>query len=676
MVPVMRTNAGSGAPPRALRGGSVRRLFGLYAVVSLVPVVLLTAVLLVVVRREGDARGLAEARTKAALLGRTVVAPILPGADLSAGVSPEIRAALNRSVHLAVQNGDVLRLRIRDLSGRVVFADDNSTGEADDDEALDAARGQTVSKLTHLNDDSDTEGPSGPRAVEIYEPLAAATSGRRIGVLELYLPYRPIAQEIGAERHSIELALAAGLGLLWIALLGVSASVTRRLRRQVAITAFLATHDPLTELPNRVQFAHLVDAALAGGGEPSCAVAVIDLDRFKQINDVLGPANGDRLLVQLAARLRGQLEPGDALARLGGDEFGVIISRPRDESDAVERLTQLRRVISRPLEVNGVPLVMEASIGVALAPDDGATSEGLLQRADLAMYVAKHQHLGVVRYCPEHDSFDASALALVAELRDAIDRDELVLHFQAKGDLRAGGITELEALVRWQHPRHGLLYPDAFVPLAEQTELIDDLTRWVVRTATQALPELDPTGRLSVAVNVSARSIVGAEFADDLLAALAGTGTDPGRVVVEITETALMVDPAAAARTLARLHASGVRISIDDFGAGQTSLGYLATLPISELKIDKTFVMPMLAEPRKAAIVRSVIELGHSLGFTVTAEGVETRAILRRLRREGCDIVQGYLLARPVPKERLAEAMAGALQVLDALETGAHAAPV
>jgi predicted signal transduction protein with EAL and GGDEF domain len=353
-------------------------------------------------------------------------------------------------------------------------------------------------------------------------------------------------------------------------------------------------------------------------------------------------------LVTLAERLCAHLREGDTVARLGGDEFGIVLSGVHGASEAVEVLARLRSVLGAPLRINGLPLAVEASVGFALAPGDGSDVGALLQRADLAMYVAKRHHLAVAHYRTEHDHYDSSTLTLVAELSTAIAEGQLLLHYQPKASLRREAVTAVEALVRWQHPTRGLLYPDAFLPAAEQTELIEPLTRWVLRTATAALPALDPGGTLAVAVNVSARSLARPEFADDVLGLLAETGADPARVILEITETALLSDPPHAARTLGRLHRAGLRISIDDFGAGQTSLGYLAMLPISELKIDKAFVMSMLTDERKAAIVHSVIKLGHSLGFSVTAEGVETAEVLERLGALGCDTVQGYLIGRPV----------------------------
>ena len=639
---------------------SVRRLFSLYALVSLIPVVVLGVALLVFLHRDADNQGLREGRNRADLIARTSVAPVLVGSDLAGGLSSGQDQALTRSVSETIHDSDVLRLRLRNLAGQVIFTSDGTSSNPDDDEALEAAHGETVAHLSYLNSDDGTSN-RGPRVVEVYQPLVDAPSGQRIGVVELYLPYAPIAADIAATQRTVAMTIGGGLLLVWLCLLGVSASVTGRLRRQVILTGYLAEHDPLTELPNRAQFTARAELALAVG---PASIALIDLDRFKDVNDALGHGNGDRLLVMLGDRLRSMLRPGDTIARLGGDEFGVVMAGLADEPVAVERLAAIRRALGEPITVDGVPLVVEASVGLAIAPEDGADAETLLARADLAMYVAKRQHLGVVRYRAEQDGYDAAALTLIGELGSAIEGNQLVLHYQPKGDLRDGVVTELEALVRWRHPRHGLLYPDAFLPLAEQTELIEDLTRWVIRTAASALPSLDPSGRLAVAVNVSARSIIRPDLAADILATLARAGLDPHRLVVEITETALLTDPVAAERTLTELNAAGVRISIDDFGAGQTSLGYLATLPVSELKIDKAFVMPMIDDDRKAAIVQSVIELGHSLGFTVTAEGVESGEALARLTASSCDTVQGYFLAKPVDPADLGAGIARATEAL------------
>jgi diguanylate cyclase len=631
--------------------GSPRRLFVVYAIASLVPVLLLGACLIALSRHQADSRGLAEGANEAKLVARSSIAPQLDGHPLDQGVTDREQQALHRTVRLSARTGQVLRVRLRDLAGRVVFAADGVGLGTVDDEAVEAAEGPTVTRLTWLN--ADEQGPDsaerGPRVIEAYTPITAAQSSRLIGVLEVYLPYAPIQADVAHGETLLAITLIAGLLVLWMALLGVSVSLARRLRRQADENAYLAQHDALTGMPNRAQFTARAEQAIAlATDDRPTAVAVIDLDRFKEVNDTLGHANGDRLLLAVADRLAGVVREGDTLARLGGDEFGIVLPGVHGPGEAVEVLTRLRAVLGEPVVIDGLPLTVEASIGFALAPCDGADIGALLTHADVAMYVAKRQHHGVVHYQPDHDQYDATTLSLIAELGTAIREDQLVLHFQPKADVRSGRFTAVEALVRWQHPVRGLLYPGAFLPAVEQTELVEPLTEWVLRTALATLPSLDPSGQLAVAVNISARSLTRSNFSDDVLAAIAGSSVSPDRVILEVTETALLSDPPRAAATLGALHEAGIRISIDDFGAGQTSLGYLAQLPVSELKIDKAFVLAMTSDLRNAAIVRSVIELGHSLGFTVTAEGVETPEALAELVEAECDLMQGFLLSRPV----------------------------
>jgi predicted signal transduction protein with EAL and GGDEF domain len=338
---------------------------------------------------------------------------------------------------------------------------------------------------------------------------------------------------------------------------------------------------------------------------------------------------------------------------LGGDEFGVIL---RDLRDPTAELTALRSVIDGEVEVSGLPLSLEASIGYVIAPFDGVEVDELLQHADVAMYMAKSKHLGIVRYDSRHDHYDASKLELVAQLRHAIDDGQLVLHYQPKVSLIDGRVHAIEALVRWNHPTHGLLYPDSFLPLAEQTDLIDKLTDWVLARALVETHHLRLEDEaIAVAVNVSARNLSSPDFANVVIGTLRRLGMPAERLIIEITETSLLADPDRAATALAKLSDFGVRISLDDFGSGQTSLGYLSALPIHELKIDKSFVTDMLVNPAHAAIVRSIVDLGHNLSLSVVGEGVETEATLTMLRRSGCDIAQGFLMARPMPVTRLPE---------------------
>jgi diguanylate cyclase len=638
--------------PHSAAPRSASRLFATYAIASLIPVLVLGLVLADSYRRDANARGLSEGRAKTALLARTAIEPRLTGQDLRAGLSPTERSALQQMSANAIASGQIVRLRVRDLDGEVVFASDSTHAEEADDEALDAAHGEVVSDITHLNADNNPNGPQGIQVAEVYRPLSAGTPAHRVGVLELYLPYAPIARDVDAGLGSLYRDLGLGLAVLYLLLAGISLSVTRRLHAQASRNAFLAEHDVLTGLPNRELFHHRVVAALAaaGRGGPPVTVAVLDLDRFKEVNDTLGHGNGDALLCELSRRLGEAIGGDDTVARLGGDEFGLVLTDGGSQSDVVVTLARVRRLLQREIEVSGLPLAVDASIGFAMWPEDGATVDDLLQHADVAMYVAKAAYAGVVRYDSVQDHYDSAKLALVAELKRAIAGDELVLHYQPKASVTSGDVIAVEALVRWNHPDRGLLFPDAFLPIAEQTGIIDALTRWVLSTALRQMDQWgDAAADLAVAINISARNICRVDFADVVLDAMAVSDVPAERLLLEITETALVTDPERAGHTLRQLAAAGVRISLDDFGCGQTSLGYLSTLPLHEVKIDKSFVLDMLDDRSHAAIVRSVIDLAHNLGFEVVAEGVETEQVLAELSALGCDIAQGYLLARPMP---------------------------
>jgi diguanylate cyclase (GGDEF)-like protein len=637
------------------------RLFVVYALITSIPVIGLGVVLAGTFRKEANRRGLAEGRSEATLIGQTTVGPELDGQPLSHGVTATEKAGLWRIVHRAVEEGRVLRLRVRDLAGDVLWSDDGSgVGDQPEDEALDAARGETVTRLTHLNADSDDEGPTGVAAVEVYLPLVAGDPGRRVGVLEIYLPYGPIAHDVQAGLQSLYLDLVLGLAALYLLLFAITVSASRGLRRELSINAFLAHHDALTDLPNRSLFLSRARAAIgrASPQRPPVAVAIIDLDHFKDINDTLGHQSGDQLLTQLAQRVSANMRPGDTVARLGGDEFGIVLC---DVADAEEALRRLRDVISAEVDVRGLPLSVAPSIGFVTVADADADVDTLLQQAELAMYAAKAQHAGVLEYHTDFNRYDASSLGLLAELRHAIADGQLVLHYQPQASAASERVSAVEALVRWEHPLHGLLYPDRFLPLAEQTDLIDTLTEWVIDEALAQVRRLTEQGfDISVAVNVSARTVVRPEFAREVITALQRSEVASDRLIVEVTETALLIDPARAADVLAELAAAGVTISLDDFGQGQTSLGYLSRLPVHELKIDRSFVTDMDENPAHAAIVRSVIDLGHNLSMLVVAEGIETEAVLAMLRGYACDIAQGYFLARPMPAASLDDWLAGA----------------
>jgi diguanylate cyclase (GGDEF)-like protein len=637
------------------------RLFLLYALITSIPVIGLGVVLAATFRKEADRRGLAEGRSEAILIGQTTVGPELDGQPLSRGVTVAEKVALGRIVHRSVQQGRVLRLRLRDLHGTVVWSDDGTGfGDQPEDEAVDAAHGETVARLTHLNADSDDDGPTGVAAVEVYLPLLAGDPGRRVGVMEIYLPYAPIAHDVRAGLRNLYLDLGLGLAALYLLLFAITVSVSRGLRRELSINAFLAHHDSLTDLPNRSLFLSRARAAVAQASpeRPPVALAIIDLDHFKDINDTLGHQSGDELLTQLAQRVSANMRAGDTVARLGGDEFGIVLC---DVADADHALRRLRDVIAVEVDVRGLPVSVAPSIGFVTVSDRGADVDTLLQHAEVAMYAAKTQHAGVLEYRSDLNHYDASSFSLVAELRHAIADGQLVLHYQPQASTASDRVTAVEALVRWDHPVHGLLYPDRFLPMAEQTDLIDTLTAWVIDEALAQIQRLNDRGLdLAMAVNVSARTIVRAEFAREVIAALQRREVAPERLIVEVTETALLIDPARAADVLAELADAGVTVSLDDFGQGQTSLGYLSRLPIHELKIDRSFVTDMDENPGHAAIVRSIVDLGHNLSMRVVAEGIETEAVLVTLREYACDTAQGYFLARPMAAASLDGWLAGA----------------
>ncbi|MGZ4766672.1 MAG: putative bifunctional diguanylate cyclase/phosphodiesterase, partial [Ilumatobacteraceae bacterium] len=631
----------------------------IYAAISLVPLVLLGAALATTYQTDARGRGRAEGASQAELIADNIVEPLLAGQPLDDGLTSAERSSLENLVARVTADHSVLRLRLRGLNGIVVFSGDGSgmTGVADN-EAIDAGAGEDITVLTEFNADRNDTGPTGEPVVEAYRQLSAGTPPNPVGVLELYLPYGPISQDVSAALHHLYRDLVLGLALLWLLLLGICISVTRGLRKEVALSTFLAEHDPLTELPNRLVFHRRAKVALAEAAREHTplAIAIIDLDRFKEINDTLGHQNGDVVLIELANRLRGSISDRDTVARLGGDEYGLILHGVDDAASLASRITG---VLDHDVEVGGLHLTIEASIGFVVAPEDGTEVDELLQRADVAMYVAKTKQVAAVRYDVRDDHYSAGNFGLIGELREGIDNGELVLHYQPKVLAINGRLEAVEALARWQHPVHGILNPDKFIPLAEHTDLIDNLTMWALTTALTEIRQLGPMASdVAVSVNVSARNLARADFAQRVVRLLKRLGVPAHRLVVEITETALLTDPLRAASVLDELASAGVNISLDDFGCGQTLLGYLSTLPLHELKIDKSFVTDMMTDAAHDAIVRSIIDLGHNLGLRVVGEGVETTAVLLRLRASGCDVVQGFLLGRPMTFDQLARWMA------------------
>jgi diguanylate cyclase (GGDEF)-like protein len=477
--------------------------------------------------------------------------------------------------------------------------------------------------------------------------------------VEIYLPYGPVAAAVASDVRTMILTLVACLTVFYAALIRFVARADRRLRRQTAElqdsadrNRHQATHDALTGLPNRVLLRDRIEQALAGATRTSAEVAVllIDLDRFKEINDTLGHTYGDELLRQIGPRLESVLRDGDTVARLGGDEFAVLLPVVEGADEARAVAERLRESLHRRFEVQGVALDLEASVGIALSPWHGTDVEELLRNADIAMYVAKEVKAGAVLFCPDEHVTGRTRLTVLGDLRTALDSgDELFLHYQPKVTLDGERVEGLEALLRWQHPERGMIPPSDFIPVAEGTGIIIRLTERVLGMALGTMRGwLDQQLAVPVAVNLSARCLLDASL-PDLVARLLDEHRVPASLLrLEVTESAVMSDAARCMDVLQRLHELGVRLSIDDFGTGYSSMVHLRRLPVDELKIDRSFVLGMTTMAADAVLVRTAIDLGHNLGLTVVAEGVEALEHADALRDLGCDVAQGYHYARPM----------------------------
>ncbi len=480
-----------------------------------------------------------------------------------------------------------------------------------------------------------------------------AVDGTLFGTFAMYY-----SEARGCDPHDLELVEIA---------MNVASLAIERSRSEDAMRAseerylHQALHDSLTGLPNRTFFRERIERAISVEDD-SLGVVLIDIDRFKEINDTFGHYYGDLLLVELARRFQSILRKGDTVARLGGDEFGLIVPGVgNDVGELDETLARILAAIGRPFEIDGLPFYVEASIGVALYPAQGNDVDLLVKRADIAMYAAKKAGTARVIYSPEIDHHDPDGLTLLSELPRAISQREFVLHYQPKVDVRTGALTSVEALIRWRHPTRGFVPPFDFIPLTEKTGLIHAVTQFVLDEALGQIKRWDADGhRLTVAVNLSMRNLHQESLPDDVAALLQKWDLTGDRLMLEITESAIVSDPAQTKAVVGRLSALGVGISIDDFGTGYTSLSYLARLELDQIKIDRSFVSTMDSNTGDAAIVRSIISLGHDLGLEVVAEGVETAVTWEQLALLGCDVVQGYYFSRPLPAEELHRVFLGA----------------
>lgn len=662
----------------------VRRAPGLvtqFAVIALVMTVALGIALSSLLERSVRDRAISDAERTATVAAEVGIVPALDADHLLRNFAPldaGQREELGRRVGTVVAPGGITRFKVWNLQHWIVYSDNELLWGRwfPGNPLLEATfRGEIGSEITDLSAPEEMEEESFGEMLAVYVPLrttpdndgdgaadvSSAGTGEILGSFEIYLPYAPIAAAIASDTRELQIMLAVGLALLYLAVFRLVLGASRKLRRQAEENVHQALHDGLTGLANRALFNDRVDRALALAKRDGTDIAlmIVDLDRFKEINDTLGHHHGDELLVQVGRRLSERLRWSDSVARLGGDEFAILLPRITSVDDARLVALEIHRLLEEPFPIAGMELDVHGSVGVAVSPHHGDDPATLLQHADIAMYVAKRSHTRVEVYDAAQDFYSPERLELAAELRDAIDDGQLVLHYQPKVDSVSREVVGVEALVRWAHPTRGVLGPGAFLPAVEHTELMRPLTEFVIEeSVAQAARWRDLGWDVPVAVNLAARTVGDEALPDWLLDLVVRHGLPPHSLELELTESGVLADPDRAKRVLERAQAHGFEISIDDFGSGYASVAYLTQLPIHTVKIDQQFVRPMLDDPQAASIVRFTLDLATSLGLVAVAEGVEDEALAARLTEMGCDVLQGYGIRRPAPAGELTDFLA------------------
>jgi diguanylate cyclase (GGDEF)-like protein len=639
-----------------------------FGVVSLVLTLAFGAVFALQIERTTDQRSVRDLKTTTAsavaLTANLIVSTVSPHAGRPESIQEKLAQVrlITSASQVLVREGDAVGAQAALPDGTVIGGAGAATAGTKlplDENFRSALQGRTQTRILHRSA-PESASPVERNLLRLYGDLVELNQGVRLAsgtpvlvVVQAYAAMRPSQLQAASDTRRTVGFLALGLLMFWAVLFRLVRGASRTLTRQSQDNAYQATHDSLTRLPNRTLLRDRVERAIAASHRTGVHVALLllDLDGFREINDTLGHRFGDALLREIGPRLREQLRESDTLARLGGDEFVVLLPDLRSPQAAVDVAEKLLAALAQPFLINGAAVDVGCSVGAASTPENGEDFDLLLQHTDVAMYVAKKDNLGVVLYEPSLDSHSPSRLALLGELRRAADQSEqIVLHYQPKANLSSGEVTGVEALVRWQHPQHGLLSPAEFIPLAERTGIIRPLTWCILRKALEQNRSWAEDGLLlRVAVNISARCLQDSGFPDEVVRLLSEVGVPADRLELELTESAVMTDPDRALIILRALDASGIRLAIDDFGTGYSSMAYLKTLPVREIKIDRTFVTCMDRDESDAAIVRSSLELARNLHLDVVAEGVETAEVWRQLSDLGCGSAQGYFLSRPLP---------------------------
>ena len=636
-----------------------------FAIVSLLAMVAVGTLLIVAISRQARTYALDEAvHTAEAYL----TAGVRDAATLEqlAGREPLPADARREMDRLAQEQDDSLRaVRLWTVDSQLVYASDASTrkGLFPDNLRLDQAiddslpAPKVVDEFPTLQDPGD-ELNSSP-VLSVYLPLGTLADGQPAGAAEVVLDYSGTEAALADVMRLIAILVGVGLALLWLLLFRTVSNASRRLRKHAFENARLALLDPLTGLPNRRLLTERLDREVVMARESGrpMALLILDVDGFKDINDTMGHDVGDKLLVEVARRIRHVARDSDTVARLGGDEFAVLMPGVGHVDKATELARRILDQFSSPFDLDTINLHVDSSVGVAVLPDHAEDQTTLMRHADVAMYAAKRAKIGVAVYSPDRDHNSTARLTLMGDLRSALSaEDELALHYQPKIDLRTGRVAGVEALLRWKHPVHGYLSPDKFIPLAEQTGMITDLTQWVLENAigqVEAWQRVAGAPALPVAVNLSARNLHEPDLAERVRVLLDHAHVSPASLEIEITESAIPGDPGQAMTLITELAELGVPVAIDDFGIGNTSISQLRSFPLRTLKIDRSFIAPLDSDPGSVVLVRAIVDLAHEFGLTAIAEGVEAPAVATTLRDLGCDLAQGYLWSKPVPAEDL-----------------------
>jgi diguanylate cyclase (GGDEF)-like protein len=628
------------------------RLILRFAVSSALALALAAGAILLVVRHFNTVQAERAATSQARVIASAGLSGSLLASDFAGVVDDSRRSALDELFERQVLDNGVRLVNLYAADGTVTYSTDHrliGTTWQQPEHLREALSGTIRGDVTTL---PASEASGEQKVLRTYAPVAVVDGA---GVAAIFQDYAPIAQAVNSTFLPVAGIFEAALVLLFVALVPLLRRVTVRIRRQVEEIEHRALHDELTGLPNRVLFGDRIAQAILAShrGERAPVVMLLDVDRFKDINNSLGHETGDRLLQELAVRLRGELRANETLARLGGDEFGVLLPTASAE-DATLVATRVHELLESPFTLGGLPLEVAASIGIAACPEHGEDVDTLLQHADVAMYAAKEAHAKTALYDPELDTNDAARLALASELRRAIEMDELVVFFQPKANLEDGQIVGAEALVRWQHPERGVIPPNDFIPIAERTGLIKPLSRVVLAAAVRQCKAWNAAGYdLQVSVNLTIPDLLDLDLPDRIGDLLTNSSVRPEQLELEITETTILADPFRVRQVLNGLNEMGLGLAIDDFGTGYSSLAYLKRLPVQTIKIDRSFVMGMCEDASDATIVRSTIDLGRNLGLEIVAEGVESQNQWDALGAQRCTLAQGYFISRPLPADEL-----------------------